>query len=596
MAGIIRQGVKTYRHPLRDCYAPFRNGCHFDVERIIARMRKALLCAVLFAAASWCLPAPGMLSFPNAAVVSVDPIASKVGLEILKQGGNAVDAAVAVGFALAVTHPAAGNLGGGGYMMIYLAEKAGQAAAIDYREKAPAASTPKMFLDSRDEVDPVKSGVGHLVVGVPGTVRGLWEASKRFGKLDWKAVVEPALRLARDGFVVDEVLSKSLKSQEIMMEQYPEFGRVYRKADKSFYEAGETMKLPDLARTLLAIDINGADGFYKGEVAKKLVDGLQAGGGIITLDDLAHYDAQVRVPVRGTYRGYELIGMPPSSSGGVTLIQMLNLLEGFDLSAMPRRDVKTIQLLTETMRVGYYNRAKYLGDTDFVQVDLARLTSKEFVKPFQNKIHLEHATSSKELGADIITRGEGSNTTHFSVVDAKGNAVSNTYTLESLYGSRVIAPGTGFLLNNEMHDFNMNPGVTDTKGLIGTTPNLIQPGKRMLSSMTPVIVLKDGKPFLVTGSPGGRTIINTVLQVIVNVIDFHMDMQAAVDEPRIHHQWMPDMIQAERPLEGLVPSLQAIGNEVRVQNSQGDAHSILIKDGTKYPGVDHRTRGGAAGY
>jgi gamma-glutamyltranspeptidase / glutathione hydrolase len=528
--------------------------------------------------------------------VSVDPIASNVGLEILKKGGNAVDAAVAVGLALAVTHPGAGNLGGGGFMMIYLAEKGGQVAAIDYREKAPAASAPKMFLDSRGEVDPVKSGVGHLVIGVPGSVRGFWEASRRFGKLDWKTLVDPAVRLARDGFVVDEVLSKSLKSQERMMGQYPEFGRVYRKADQSFYEPGETMKLPDLAGTLLAIETKGADGFYKGEVAKKLVDGLHAGGGIITLGDLANYEAKVRTPVRGTYRGYEIVGMPPSSSGGVTLIQMLNLLEDFDLSAMPRRDPKTIQLLAETMRIGFYNRAKYLGDTDFVQVDLPKLTSKEFVKPFRNRINLDHATSSKELGADIITRGESSDTTHFSVVDAKGNAVANTFTLEALYGSRVIAPGTGFLLNNEMHDFNMNPGVTDTKGLIGTTPNLIQPGKRMLSAMTPVIVLKDGKPFLVTGSPGGRTIINTVLQIVVNVIDFHMDMQAAVDEPRIHHQWMPDIIQAERPLELLVPTLQTMGNQVRIQNSQGDAHSILIKDGMKFPGVDHRNRGGAAGY
>jgi gamma-glutamyltranspeptidase/glutathione hydrolase len=300
--------------------------------------------------------------------------------------------------------------------------------------------------------------------------------------------------------------------------------------------------------------------------------------------------------VRGTYRGYDIIGMPPSSSGGVTLIQMLNLLEGFDLSAMPRRDPRTIHLLAETMRIGFYNRARYLGDTDFVRVDLPRLTSKQFIEPFRTKINLQHATSSKDLGADIITRGEGSNTTHFSVVDAQGNAVSNTYTLESLYGSRVIAPGTGFLLNNEMHDFNINPGVTDTKGLIGTRPNLIEPGKRMLSSMTPTIVLKDGKPFLVTGSPGGRTIINTVLQVIVNVIDFKMDIQAAVDEPRIHHQWMPDQIQAEGTLGRIVPSLQAMGDRVRLEISQGDAHSILVRDGKKLTGVDHRTRGGAAGY
>jgi gamma-glutamyltranspeptidase/glutathione hydrolase len=538
-------------------------------------------------------------SFTNAAVVSVDPIASGVGVEILKKGGNAVDAAIATGFALAVTHPAAGNLGGGGFMMIYLAGQTGQSGqltAVDYREKAPGASTPKMFLDDKGEVDPVKSGVGYLVIGVPGTVRGFWEASKRYGKLNWKTVVEPAVKLARDGFIVDEVLSRSLKNQARAMEPYPEFARVYRKANKSFYEPGETMKLPDLAWTLQQIYAGGADGFYKGGVAKKLVDGLRAGGGIITLNDLANYDAKVRTPLRGTYRGFDIAGMPPSSSGGVTLIQMLNLLEGFDLSQMRRRDAATIHLLAETMRVGFYNRAKYLGDTDFIRVDLPMLTSKAFITPFRGMINLKHATSSKQLGADILTRAEGSETTHFSVVDAQGNAVSNTYTLESLYGSRVIAPGTGFLLNNEMHDFNMNPGVTDTKGLIGTAPNLIEPGKRMLSSMSPAIVLKDGKAFLVTGSPGGRTIINTVLQVIVNVIDFKMPVQAAVDEPRIHHQWMPDRLNVESALEGLVPDLRNLGNDVSLQQTQGDAHSILIQDGKKYPGVDHRTRGGAAGY
>ena len=566
-------------------------------------MKKILSCVAVFVLlfgmlVSWHLAKPESrtLSFTNAAVVSVDPIASDVGRQILKKGGNAIDAAIATGFALAVTHPFAGNLGGGGFMLIYLAEKGGQVTAIDYREKAPARSTPKMFLDDRGEVDPVKSGVGYLVIGVPGTVRGLWEASKRHGKLDWKTVVEPAVKLARDGFIVDEVLSKSLKSQVRGMEQYPEFGRVYRKSDNSFYESGERMKLPDLAWTLEQIYARGADGFYKGDVAKRVVDGLQSGGGIISLSDLANYDARVRTPVRGTYRGYDIIGMPPSSSGGVTLIQMLNLLENFDLPSMPRRDAKTIHLLAETMRVGFYNRAKYLGDADFVQVDLPRLTSKEFVKPFRNRINLQHATSSKELGADIITRGEGSETTHFSVIDSQGNAVSNTYTLDDGYGSRVIAPGTGFLLNNEMQDFNINPGVTDTKGLIGTTPNLIQPGKRMLSSMTPAIVLKDGKPFLVTGSPGGRTIINTVLQVIVNVIDFKMDIQQAVDEPRIHHQWMPDDLEIERSLEEVVPSLQSMGDRVHVQGNQGDAQSILVKDGKKYPGVDHRTRGGAAGF
>jgi len=534
-------------------------------------------------------------SFASAAVVSVDPIASNIGIEILKEGGNAVDAAVATAFALAVTWPAAGNLGGGGFMLIYL--KNGEATAIDYREKAPEKATPRMFLNDKGEVDANKSGVGYLVVGVPGTVKGLWEASRRHGKLDWKTLIEPAVKLARDGFVVDEVLARSLRSQAVEMDAFPEFGRVFRKADgKNYYQAGETLRQPDLARTLQLIHDLGPNGFYRGEVARKFVDDIQANGGIITLKDLANYEAKIRTPLRSTYRGYEIVGMPPSSSGGTTVIQMLNILEGYDLGSMKRREASTIHLLAETMRAGFYTRAKYLGDTDFVKVDLPKLTSKRFAETLRANVNTEHATSSLSLGKDIITRGEGSSTTHFSVVDAEGNAVSNTYTLEDLYGSRVIPKGAGFLLNNEMHDFNMNPGVTDTRGLIGTNPNLIQPGKRMLSAMAPTIVLKDKRPFLVTGSPGGRTIINTVLQVIVNVIDFKMEVQAAVDEPRIHHQWLPDVIAMERPLEPITASLSAMGNRTRLVSTQGDAHSILIKEGKKYAGVDHRTRGGTAGY
>jgi gamma-glutamyltranspeptidase / glutathione hydrolase len=533
-------------------------------------------------------------SYTNAAVVSVDPIASNVGIETLKKGGNAVDAAVATAFALAVTWPGAGNLGGGGFMLIYL--KNGEVTAIDYREKAPEKATSRMFLNDKAEVDSDKSGVGFLVIGVPGTVKGLWEASRHYGKLDWKTLVQPAVNLALDGFVVDEVFARSLQGQAFAMDAFPEFGRVFRKADGSYYHAGETLRQPDLARTLKLIHDQGPNGFYRGEVAKKLVDDVQANGGIITLKDLANYEAKIRTPLRSTYRGYEIVGMPPSSSGGTTVIQMLNILEGYDLGSMKRRDASTIHLLAETMRVGFYTRAKYLGDTDFVKVDIPRLTSKQFADTLRTNINTQHATSSVLLGKDIISKGEGSSTTHFSVVDAEGNAVANTYTLEDMYGSRVIAKGTGFLLNNEMHDFNMNPGVTDTRGLIGTNPNLIEPGKRMLSSMSPTIVLKDKKPFLVTGSPGGRTIINTVLQVIVNVIDFKMDVQAAVDEPRIHHQWLPDVITLERPLEPITPHLNTMGNQTRLVSTQGDSHSILIKDGKKYVGVDHRTRGGAAGF
>jgi gamma-glutamyltranspeptidase/glutathione hydrolase len=540
-------------------------------------------------------PAVEPVSFANAAVVSVDPIASEIGIQTLKKGGNAVDAAVATGLALAVTWPGAGNLGGGGFMVIYFAGK-GEATAIDYREKAPEKSTPRMFLNEAGQVDPKKAGTGYLVIGVPGTVRGFWEASKRYGKLDWKALVEPALKLARDGFVIDDVLARSLQSQGRMMDEFSEFGRDFRKAAGAYYEAGETLKQPDLAWTLQQIHDKGPDGFYKGEVAQKIVDDVQAHGGIITLKDLANYDARVRKPLRSTYRGYEVVGMPPASSGGTTVIQMLNVIEGFDLSSMRRRDASTIHLLAETMRVGFYSRAKYLGDSDFVKVDLPNLTSKSFAATLREHVNPTQATSSLTLGKDIVTRTEGANTTHFSVVDAEGNAVANTYTLEDLYGSRVIPKGTGFLLNDEMHDFNLNPGVTDTRGLIGTKPNLIQPGKRMLSSMSPTIVLRDRQPFLVTGSPGSRTIINTVFQMIVNTIDFKMDAQAAVDEPRIHHQWMPDVITLERPLEGIVPALNAMGDQTRLAGSQGDAHSILVRDGRKYAGIDRRIRGGAAGY
>ena len=538
---------------------------------------------------------PEASSYENGLVVSVDPIASEAGLEILRQGGNAVDAAVATGLALAVTHPTAGNLGGGGFMMVRMAET-GEVHAVDYREKAPAASTPTMFLGDDGEIDRQKSGVGYLVIGVPGTVRGFWEAMDRFGALEWSEVVEPALRLARDGFVVDEVLAGSLKRQEERMERFSEFGRVYRKADGSFYEAGETMVLPDLAWTLEQIRDHGPDGFYKGEVARRLIDDIQANGGIMTPEDLANYTAPIREPIHGTYRGHDIYGMPPPSSGGTTVVQALNLLENYDLGSLERRDAGTIHLIAEAMKIGFYNRAKYLGDSDLVDVDLEMLTSKEFAGQFLDRISPGAALASSELGADIVTRGEGAETTHFSVVDGAGNMVANTYTLEQGYGSRVVAVGTGFLLNNEMHDFNMNPGVTDTNGLIGTAPNLVAANKRMLSSMSPTLVLRDGQPVLATGSPGGRTIINTVLQIVINVIDFGMEAQQAVDEPRIHHQWMPDRISMERALESIEAAMQELGHQTRLVGGQGDAHTILILAGRLFPGIDHRSRGGAAGY
>lgn len=538
---------------------------------------------------------PEATSFENGLVVSVDPIAAAAGLEILRQGGNAVDAAVATGLALAVTHPTAGNLGGGGFMMVRMADT-GEVHAVDYREKAPAASTPTMFLGDDGEVDRGKSGVGYLVIGVPGTVRGFWKAMERFGALEWRAVVEPALQLARDGFVVDDVLAGSLKRQEERMSQFPEFGRVYRQADGSFYEPGDTMVLPDLAWTLEQIRDHGPDGFYKGDVAERIITDIQANGGIMTLEDLANYTAPIREAIHGTYRGYDIYGMPPPSSGGTTVVQALNILEAYDLGSMERRDTGTIHLITEAMRIGFYNRAKYLGDSDFVDVDTEMLTSKEFASQFRDRISPDAAMASSELGEDFVTRGEGTETTHYSVVDGVGNMVANTYTLEQGYGSRVVAPGTGLLLNNEMHDFNMNPGVTDTNGLIGTLPNLVAPNKRMLSSMSPTLVLRDGQPVLATGTPGGRSIINTVLQIVINVIDFGMEAQAAVDEPRVNHQWMPDRVSMEQGLESIEAQMQALGHQTRLVIAQGDAHSILALDGRLFPGIDRRTRGAAAGY
>ncbi len=534
-------------------------------------------------------------SYENGLVVSDDPLASGIGRQILEQGGNAVDAAVATGFALAVTFPFAGNLGGGGFMMVRMADT-GEVHAVDYREKAPAASTATMFLDDEGEVDREKSGVGYVVVGVPGTVRGFWEAMERFGNLDWETVIAPAGALARDGFIVDEVLSGSLERQEENMARFPEFGLAYKKSDGSFYEPGERMILPDLAWTLEQIRDLGPGGFYKGEVAERLIEDLRAHGGIMTLEDLANYTAPVRQPIHGTYRGYDIYGMPPASSGGTTLVQMLNLLEHYDLAGWDRRDAQTVHLLAETMKIGFYNRAKYLGDTDSVDVDIETLTAKAFIEEFYPRIDLDQAMPSRALGEDIITRGEGTETTHFSVVDGAGNMVANTYTLEQGYGSKVVAKGTGFLLNNEMHDFNVNPGVTDMNGRIGTPPNLIAPDKQMLNSMSPALILRDGEPFLVTGSPGGRTIINTVLQIIVNVIDFGMDVQQAVDEPRIHHQWLPDRVNMEPALEAIEVAMAERGHTTRMAPGQGAAHSILVRSGRLYPGLDSRRRGGAAGY
>ncbi len=520
-------------------------------------------------------------------VVSVSPPATDVGVAILKAGGNAVDAAVAVGFAEAVTWPEAGNIGGGGFMLVWPGDGK-EPVVIDYRETAPAKATAEMFA----------KGVSYqsiLTAGVPGTVRGFELAHKTFGKLTWKELVTPAAKLAADGFPVTAPLAKRLN--EILADKKTtnaEFRRVFGK--DGTWKAGDMLKQPDLANTLTAIAEGGAAAFYTGKLAELLVAEMSASEGLITADDLKGYAAKARKPVHGTYRGHDVYGPPPPSSGGIAVVEMLNMLELHDVKKHAWASAETAHLLGEVMRRAFADRAVYLGDADFVKVP-AHLTSKEHAKKLMATFDPEMATRSDSLAPQIDVKG-GTNTTHYSIVDKSGMAVSNTYTLENAFGCRVVVRGAGYILNNEMTDFNTKPGVTTKAGGIGTAPNRIAPGKRMLSSMTPVVVAKDGKLLLVTGSPGGRTIINTVLGVVVNVIDYGADVQAAVDAPRLHHQWFPERISAEdRPgFADFETALKAKGHAVS-KHQQGDAHSIHIdpKTGVRTAGVDRRLDGKGAG-
>jgi gamma-glutamyltranspeptidase / glutathione hydrolase len=523
-------------------------------------------------------------------VVSVSPPGTDVGLAVLKKGGNAVDAAVATAFALAVTYPAAGNLGGGGFMVVHPAGGA-EPVVIEYREAAPKAATPTMFVKN-------DNWYGHKPVGVPGTVRGLELAHQRFGKLPWKEVVGPAIRLADEGFAVDDSLAASLNWVVDSSGDFPELRRVYGKAGKADWNAGDRLVQKDLAATLRLIAENGADAFYTGPIAEQIAAEMKAGGGFITREDLAAYGANFRKPIHGTYRGYDVYAPPPPSSGGICLVEMLNILENFHLREQGRWSPATLHLMIEAMRRAYCDRARYLGDPAFTEIP-AHLTTKEYARPLAQGIDRTRATRSEDLARDIPLAGEGDSTTHFSVIDKDGMAVSNTYTLERSYGSRVVVRGAGFLLNDEMIDFNWRPGVTDRQGTIGTKPNQIAPGKRMLSSQTPTIVARNGKVVLVTGSPGSRTIINTVLCVVVNVIDFDMDIRAAVDAPRLHHPWFPDVARLERPDQApeAVAALKKMGHTVS-GGRQGDAHSIWVdpRTGRYFGAADRRIDGKAAGY
>ena len=544
------------------------------------------------------LPASDAAGVPSTTglVVSTSSIASDAGAGILRRGGNAVDAAVATAFALAVTHPTAGNIGGGGFMVVRLAN--GEAVTIDYREKAPLASTPTMYLDASGNINRSLTAAGYLAPGVPGTVRGMEAAHKRFGKLPWRDVVMPAVELAENGFVLNAGLARGLNSEvRGRMSAFPASVAAYGKPGGGEWAEGDRIVLRDLGRTLRAIATEGPNAFYTGWIADSLDADMRANGGIMRKADLAAYEAKVRAPVRGTYKGYEIISMPPPSSGGIAMIQMLNMVEGLDLKSKGRYSPETLHIMIESMRRAFLDRARHLGDPDFVEVPVERLTSKEYARTLVQGIDMSRASSSVELGRDIVTvaESESEETTHFSVIDKDGNAVANTYTLEGGYGSHVVVKGAGFILNNEMGDFNKKPGETNVTGDIGTPANLIAPGKRMLSSMTPAIVVKDGKPLLITGSPGGRTIINTSFNIVLNVVEFGMNAREAVDAPRMHHQWLPDNTTIEANTlvtEATLERLRAMGHNIRVQGSQGDGHSITVdpRTGIQFGANDKRSR------
>jgi gamma-glutamyltranspeptidase/glutathione hydrolase len=536
-------------------------------------------------------PSSKAIEATHGMVVSVSPSASEVGRDILQKGGNAVDAAVATAFALAVTYPAAGNIGGGGFMLVYPGHGE-EPVVFEYRETAPAAASRTMY--GKDE-----SWYTHRAVGVPGTVSGMALAHKQFGKLPWKDVLAPAIKLAENGFLMDEQLASSLNSIVCFSTEFPELRHILGKKDGlADWKVGDKLVQTDLARSLKLLAESGPEAFYKGPIADLIVAEMKSGHGLITKDDLAHYHANARKPIHGTYRGYDVYGPPPPSSGGTCLVEMLNILENFDLRKQGRWSPETLHLMIESMRRAYCDRARYLGDPDFTRIP-GKLISKNYARTLAQGIDPNKATRSEDLAKDIPLAKESDNTTHFSVIDSTGMAVANTYTLERSYGSRIVVKGAGFLLNNEMIDFNWRPGLTTRNGDIGTEPNLIAPGKRMLSSQTPTVVARDGKVVLVTGSPGSRTIINTVLCILVNVLDFDMDARTAVDAPRLHHAWFPDEARFEGVSEfgNAVKQLRAMGHTVG-DTRQGDAHTILVdrKTGKYYGAADRRINGSAVGY
>ena len=534
----------------------------------------------------------------NGMVVSSHYLGSQAGTAMLAKGGNAIDAAVATAFALAVTLPSAGNIGGGGFLVYHGAD--GETTTFNFREKAPLAATPTMFLDENGQIKDNSNHSGPLSVGVPGTVAGLWAAHQKMGKLPWAELLQPAIDLAENGFPSSWAMQGFLKRMQQAQEPiYEATKKAFLKKGNQLYKPGELWKQPDLAATLKRIQKDGRDGFYKGETAKLIANFMKKHGGMITEADLAAYQPTEQEPIHGTYKGYDIYGMPPPSSGGVAIVEMLNILEGFNLKDLGHNSALYLHILTEAMRTAFADRAEHIGDPLFnPKMPIKKLISKEYADEIRPTIDWFKATESDSSKFNRIRFEESEETTHFSVVDKEGNAVSLTYTLEYSYGSRITVEGAGFLLNNEMGDFNPIPGVTNRRGMIGTKPNLVAPEKRMLSSMSPTIVAKKGQPVLIIGSPGGRTIINTVLQVILNVIDHGMTVGEAIEAPRIHHQWLPDRTSFEKL--GISPDTKRIyemmGHKVYFRGTQGRAMGIYIdhKEGIIYGAADSRSFDGKA--
>ena len=517
-------------------------------------------------------------------VVSQRMIASEVGAEILKKGGNAVDAAVATGLALAVVLPRAGNLGGGGFMVVYLKEE-DKTIAIDYREKAPSAATRDLFLDENGDYDRKKAQFSLLSAGVPGSVAGFHHALTNYGTLSWQEVLEPAIRLAEKGFVIPHDLANTLASKRYRerLSSNPAAAKVFFKEDKGLYSAGEILIQKDLASTLKELSKNGPDAFYSGKIAQLIVEEMERNGGLITLEDLENYNVAERQPLVGSYKGYDIVSMPPSSSGGTHLIQMLNMLEEFPVKEMGFGSADTIHILAEVMKRAYADRSKYLGDSDFYKVP-SSLTSKKYAISLNKDISLDKVTPSEDVSPGDPYPYESPDTTHFSVMDSYGNAVSNTYTLNFSYGSGLMIPGTGMLINNEMDDFSSKPGTPNGYGLLGSEANAIEGNKRPLSSMTPTIIFKDQKPYMVFGSPGGSRIITTVLQVALNVMEHEMNIAQAVHSPRIHHQWLPEVLMIEQGFGSDTEKLlESKGYRLYPSSTMGSVQAI-VKEGKYFYG------------